>query len=85
MRTEDSWSHPTSRPNRAILGDSYPLLFGSGEAEDLRRSLITALRMGEDERADVRAHLAERMKMFSTETVVGRLEKLIVATDRTRH
>ena len=71
--------------NRVILGETYPLYFAVGARKDLAECLIAALRMEEDDRAAVRAQLADRMRAFSTETVVSRLEELIAAADRTRH
>lgn len=70
--------------NRAVLGDDYPLLFPAGD----RGALATALRRALTEpltRERAREHLARRMDRFSLDSVVDRLEALIVDANRSRH
>lgn len=62
--------------NRAVLGWDYPLLFRAGDTESLIAVLMKAL---DDEQARVSAvaHIADRMRAFSLDTVVSRLEELM--------
>jgi glycosyltransferase involved in cell wall biosynthesis len=72
-------------PNRAIVGDEYPLIFRAGDRDEMAACLTRAFRMGEDERTGVRALLAQRIGPFSSEAVIPRLEELITTAERTRH
>jgi glycosyltransferase involved in cell wall biosynthesis len=63
--------------NRAVLGDDYPLLFPPGDALRLGETLDRAL--SDDRlRSSARAQVSDRVERFSVESVVDRLEELLV-------
>ena len=63
-------------PNRAILGDDYPLLFPAGDSEALREALARAF---DDESLRWQAveHIDERLPIFHPDAVLARLEETI--------
>jgi glycosyltransferase involved in cell wall biosynthesis len=65
-------------PNRAILGDDYPLLFSAGDCAALQSALRVAL---DDEtvRAQARAAVSRRIHLFSPDRVAEALERLLDA------
>lgn len=70
-------------PNRAVLGDDYPLLFQAGDSD----GMTTALRAALDHsgvRARAREHVASRARRFSPAAAAADLEKLLDA-DRAHH
>jgi glycosyltransferase involved in cell wall biosynthesis len=71
-------------PNRAVVGDDYPLLFAAADTD----GLVTALRRAftdESARTDSLAAIERRLGSFSPEAVIGRLERLLDAADSPRH
>lgn len=72
-------------PNRAVLGEDYPLLFPPGDAGSLEAQLRRALRDEDGVRAEARSRVAERIREFSSDSVIARLEDLIDAANRARH
>lgn len=72
-------------PNRAVLGDGYPLLFTAGDTEALAAALEKALG-DEAVRTDALRQVSESIGAFSVQAVVTHLEELIhAATDGPRH
>jgi glycosyltransferase involved in cell wall biosynthesis len=71
--------------NRAILGDDYPLLFRSGDPDDLAAKLSIVLDPEEPTRNAARELVLQRIRGFSTERVLDRLEELIDAARSARH
>lgn len=72
-------------PNRAILGHDYPLLFPAGDSRGLTAALDRALGDAAARQAAL-DRLEGRMSAFSTDTVMGCLEDLLLAAaDRPRH
>lgn len=71
-------------PNRAVLGDDYPLLFAAGDTHALIQQLRTALDDGAI-RARALAQIERRLPEFSVNRVIDRLEALLDAADRPRH
>lgn len=67
--------------NKAVVGEDYPLLFSAGDTGDLERTLRIALHEQVPRTAAVE-HLAARMRSFSTDTVLDRLEELLHAAAR---
>jgi glycosyltransferase involved in cell wall biosynthesis len=63
-------------PNRAVLGDDYPLLFPAGNRDALREALRAAL---VDGNVRIRAvdQVRERMSDFAPDRVVAQLEDLL--------
>jgi glycosyltransferase involved in cell wall biosynthesis len=72
-------------PNRAVLGSDYPLLFPPGDATELTVALERALAADEPFRHEVRERLRTRMRGFSTDAVIERLEALIDAASGPHH
>jgi glycosyltransferase involved in cell wall biosynthesis len=70
--------------NVAVLGRDYPLLFRAGVEAEMLRALRTAFD-DESVRARCRAQIAERLRLFSPDTVAQRLETLLLDADRARH
>jgi glycosyltransferase involved in cell wall biosynthesis len=64
--------------NRAVLGDDYPLLFAPGDGAALADLLLLALSDGRL-RSAAQAKVSERAAHFSVESVVDRLEALLIA------
>ena len=71
-------------PNRAVLGDDYPLLFPVGNIEALADRLLTAADPAAA-RDEARKLVLARIPEFSVSSVSGRLERLIDAADRPRN
>lgn len=71
-------------PNRAVLGDDFPLLFRAGDTKELVVALRRAL-MDDSLRAEAQRHVETRIRESSTTAVVERLEELICAARRARH
>lgn len=71
-------------PNRAVLGDDYPLLFRAGETTSLIAALRAALDDGHVRGRAIDA-IERRLPEFSIQVVVDRLEALLDAADRSRH
>ena len=72
-------------PNRAVLGDEYPLLFPVGDVGALAECMARALDPADPLRVAALARTRERIGSFSLKDVAERLEALIDATDRPRH
>jgi glycosyltransferase involved in cell wall biosynthesis len=70
-------------PNRAVLGDEFPLFFRAGDTDDLVKALRGAF-MNDSLRVNARRHVESRIRKFSTDTVVRRLEELVHAAHRAR-
>jgi glycosyltransferase involved in cell wall biosynthesis len=62
--------------NRAVLGDSYPLLFEPHDDGDLLRALIAAL-TDKPLRAQARDTVLQRTRRFSDELVLTQIENLL--------
>jgi glycosyltransferase involved in cell wall biosynthesis len=65
-------------PNRAVLGDGYPLLFRAGDTSDLVAALIRALK-DDSMRAEARRHITERVGDSSAAVITKYVEDLIHA------
>ncbi len=65
-------------PNRAILGEGYPLLFAVGDTDGLSAALSAAFDDG-DVRRVCREHIAKRMNLFEPRRVIHELAVLIDA------
>ena len=72
-------------PNRAVLGDDYPLLFPVGSIEALADRLLTAADPPPPPGTRPGTWCLQRIPEFSVPSVSGRLERLIDAADRPRH
>jgi glycosyltransferase involved in cell wall biosynthesis len=66
--------------NRAVLGDTYPLLFDPHDDMRLVRALIAAL-TDESLRAQVRDTVLQRTRGFSDELVLGQVETLLATPE----
>jgi glycosyltransferase involved in cell wall biosynthesis len=71
-------------PNRAVLGDDFPLLFRAGDTTDLVETLRSAF-VDESLRAEAQSRVDARIRESSAEAVAKRLEALIDAAGRSRH
>jgi len=71
-------------PNRAVLGEGYPLLFPPTHAPQLAEALREALDPGGPARRQALEQVRQRAHLFSVDTVISRLEELIHAEGRTR-
>jgi glycosyltransferase involved in cell wall biosynthesis len=70
-------------PNRAVLGDDFPLVFRAGDTDDLVHALRRAL-TDDLVREQAQQLLEARVREASPDAVVARLEKLIDASRRSR-
>ncbi|MHB1537466.1 MAG: glycosyltransferase family 4 protein [Acidimicrobiales bacterium] len=64
-------------PNRAVLGDDYPLLFPTGDREALREALIRAFE-DTDARAAAAAVIDRRRSELSSGSAIARYEELLL-------
>jgi len=64
------------QPNREVVGDGYPLLFRTGDTNDLIACLRRAL-FDDDVRSEARAEVLRRATSFSVESVMDRFEQLV--------
>jgi glycosyltransferase involved in cell wall biosynthesis len=71
-------------PNRAVLGDDFPLLFRAGDTAGLVVALRQAL-TNDSLRAKAQKHVETRLRESSTDAVIDRLEKLIDTAGGVRH
>lgn len=67
-------------PNRAVLGDDYPLLFPSGDREALADALTRAFEDPEA-RAAATAAIGRRREELSSGSAVARYEEVLLAAD----
>lgn len=72
-------------PNRAVVGDDYPLLYPAGDSSALASALLKGVRLPAGEQEAIRSILAERLTAFAPAAVIARLEELMDAADRPRH
>jgi glycosyltransferase involved in cell wall biosynthesis len=71
-------------PNRAVLGDDYPLLFPSGDREALGEALIRAFE-DTDTRAVAAAVIDRKRSELSSSSAVARYEELLLAANSPRN
>lgn len=71
-------------PNRAVLGEGYPLLFPPAGASELAATLREALCPEGAARRQALEQVRRRIRLFSVDTVISRLEELIDAAGGTR-
>jgi glycosyltransferase involved in cell wall biosynthesis len=64
-------------PNRAVLGDDYPLLFPTGDREALGEALIRAFE-DTDARAAAAAAIDRRWSELSSDSAIARYEELLL-------
>jgi glycosyltransferase involved in cell wall biosynthesis len=70
-------------PNREVLGDEYPLLFRGGDTEDLVATLRCAF-LNDRVRSKAQQHIGRRIREFSADAIIVRLEALIEAAGQLR-
>jgi glycosyltransferase involved in cell wall biosynthesis len=71
-------------PNRAVLGDDYPLLFPTSDCEGLSEALIRAFE-DTDARSAAAAAIDRRWSELSSESAITRYEELLLAADSLRN
>jgi glycosyltransferase involved in cell wall biosynthesis len=63
-------------PNRAVLGDDYPLLFRTGDSDELARKLVLAL-IDHDTRRRALAAIDARRAQLNADSAITRLAALL--------